>query len=99
MGWVDDYATYGVPLPYRRESEMTEITQADRDAVKAYYVETGFVADQKGLEQAFARHRMEERAAIVALLRPILEQWLETAREHLDTEVAGRTFEALERMK
>ena len=48
---------------------MTEITQADRDAVKAYYVETGFVADQKGLEQAFARHRMEERAAIVAWLR------------------------------
>ena len=25
----------------------------------------------------------------------ILEQWLATAREHLDTEVAGRTFEAL----
>ena len=50
---------------------MTEITQADRDAVKAYYVETGFVADQKGLEQAFARHRMEERAAIVAWLRKV----------------------------
>lgn len=32
-------------------------------------------------------------------LRSILEQWLETAREHLDTEVAGRTFEALERTK
>ncbi len=48
---------------------MTEITQADIDAVKAYYYKTGFIADQRYLEQAFARHRMEERAAIVAWLR------------------------------
>lgn len=37
---------------------MTEITQADRDAAAQYYV-----------VEAFARHRMEERAAIVAWLR------------------------------
>ena len=48
---------------------MTEITQADINAVKAYYYKTGFIADQGYLEQAFARHRMEERAAIVAWLR------------------------------
>jgi hypothetical protein len=37
---------------------MTEITQADRDAAAQYDV-----------VEAFARHRMEERAAIVAWLR------------------------------
>ena len=90
---------------------MIEITQADRDAAASGYfawcggnpvipdrMKAGN-ADDHSMVQAFARHRMEERAAIVAWLRPILEQWLETAREHLDTEVAGRTFEALERMK
>lgn len=37
---------------------MTEITQADRDAAAQYDV-----------VEAFARHRMKERAAIVAWLR------------------------------
>jgi hypothetical protein len=61
---------------------MSEITQADRDAVKAYYVETGFVADQKGLEQAFARHRMEAMKALSAenerlreALKEVFEAW------------------------
>ena len=48
---------------------------------------------------------LEMEKKIIALetenerLREILEQWLITAREHLDTEVAGRTFETLERAK
>ena len=50
---------------------QVEVTDADREAVKSYYVETGFVADQKGLEQAFARHRIAERAAIVEWLRKV----------------------------
>ena len=37
---------------------MTDITQADRDAAAQY-----------DLAEAFARHRMEERAAIVAYAR------------------------------
>ena len=36
-----------------------------------------------------------EAANEIKRLCGILEQWLNTAREHLDTEVAGRTFEAL----
>ena len=53
---------------------MTEITQADRDAAEAYRekvldaIWAGGPEDQVLLE-AFARHRMEERAAIVAWLR------------------------------
>lgn len=43
--------------------------------------------------------RIEALEAENERLRDILEQWLETAREYLDTEVAGRTFEALERAK
>ena len=42
-----------------------------------------------------ANDRIEALEAEVERLLSILEQWLNTAREHLDTEVAGRTFEAL----
>ena len=38
-----------------------------------------------------------EAADEIKRLCGILEQWLNTAREYLDTEVAGRTFEALRR--
>ena len=41
----------------------------------------------------------ERKDAEIERLRDILEQWLATAREHLDTEVAGRTFEALRATK
>ena len=60
---------------------MTEITQADRDAAASGYfawcsgnpvipdrMKAGD-ADDHSMVQAFARHRMEERAAIVAWLR------------------------------
>ena len=50
---------------------MTEITQADRDASKAYCAITGYTPEHDLLAQAFARHRMEERAAIVAWLRKL----------------------------
>ena len=42
-----------------------------------------------------AADRIEALEAENERLCGILEQWLNTAREHLDTEVAGRTFEAL----
>ena len=54
---------------------MIEITQADRDAAGTWLNNTPAVddwcgyEDQRALVQAFARHRMEERAAIVAWLR------------------------------
>lgn len=60
---------------------MTKITQADRDAAASGYfawcsgnpvipdrMKAGN-ADDHSMVQAFARHRMEERAAIVAWLR------------------------------
>ena len=60
---------------------MTEITQADRDAAASGYfawcggnpvipdrMKAGN-ADDHSMVQAFARHRMEERSAIVAWLR------------------------------
>ena len=62
---------------------MTEITQADRDAAASGYfawcsgnpvipdrMKAGN-ADDHSMVQAFARHRMEERAAIVAYFRHI----------------------------
>ena len=64
---------------------MTEITQADRDAAEAYR-EKVLSAIWEGkpeepvLLEAFARHRMEERAAIVALVRSkssSVGDWLE----------------------
>ena len=51
---------------------MTEITQADRDAAAALSDEVNPCACEmcKGtMQEAFARHRLEERAAIVAWLR------------------------------
>ena len=58
---------------------MTEITQADRDAalncICLTEERTQIVAE------AFARHRMEERAAIVAWLH---EQWVTDATDNID---------------
>ena len=53
---------------------MTEITQADRDAAAGFGC--GFCPDEMDdiLTQAFARHRMEERAKIVAWLRDDADQ-------------------------
>lgn len=58
---------------------MTEITQADRDAAAMTKASDGYDLEPKLIRQgecdhwniveAFARHRMEERAAIVAWLR------------------------------
>jgi len=55
---------------------MVEITQADRDAVAALMeAQSASIAEDVRLaEQAFARHRMEERAAIVAWLRDDADQ-------------------------
>ena len=59
---------------------MTEITQADRDAAEAYRekvldaIWAGGPEDQVLLE-AFARHRMEERAAVVAWCRNVNMDW------------------------
>lgn len=43
--------------------------------------------------------RIEALTAEVERLRELLDAWLGLAREHLDTELAGRTFEALERTR
>ena len=72
---------------------MTEITQADRDAAASGYfawcsgnpvipdrMKAGD-ADDHSMVQAFARHRMEERAAIVAWLH---EQWVTDATDNID---------------
>lgn len=39
--------------------------------------------------------RIEVQAAEIERLRELLDAWTELAREHLDTELAGRTFAAL----
>lgn len=57
---------------------MTEITQADRDAAAQYDV-----------VEAFARHRMEERAAIVAWLRKEAPAALHDPRMVADAIEAG----------
>lgn len=64
---------------------MTEITQADRDAAAECIRQgvshpplTDIISGKKDhwfFVQAFARHRMEERAAIVAWLRHRLDDW------------------------
>lgn len=60
---------------------MTEITQADIDAAKLYLQGTGpWKIDEIGIQeddylvQAFAHHRLEERAKIVAWLRELAEE-------------------------
>lgn len=46
-----------------------------------------------------AADRIVALTAEVERLRELLDAWLGLAREHLDTELAGRTFEALERTR
>jgi len=45
--------------------------------------------------RANAADRIEAQAAENERLRDLLNAWTELAREHLDTELAGRTFAAL----
>ena len=52
---------------------MTEITQADRDAAERL-IETVSMT-RNSLAEAFARHRMEERAAVVAWCRNVNIDW------------------------
>ena len=59
---------------------MTEITQADRDAAEAYrekVLDAIWAAkpEDQVLLEAFARHRMEERAAVVAWCRNVNMDW------------------------
>ena len=89
---------------------MTEITQADRDAAASGYfawcsgnpvipdrMKVGD-ADDHSMVQAFARHRMEERAAIVAWLRDRKEM---TAFyiDYVETAQAADAIEAGEHLK
>lgn len=71
---------------------MTDNDKALVERLRAFY------QDICG-ENHEAADRIEALSVENERMRDILEQWLETAREHLDTEVAGRTFEALERAK
>ena len=52
---------------------MVEVTQADRDAAEAFRRGIGGKYDREvsSLAEAFARHRLAERAAVVAWLRDI----------------------------
>lgn len=51
-----------------------------------------------GYDDAIAA-RIEALEAENERLRELLDAWLGLAREHLDTELAGRTFAALERTR
>ncbi len=48
---------------------------------------------------AWQRREIDRLTAENERLRELLDAWLGLAREHLDTELAGRTFEALERTR
>ena len=89
---------------------MTEITQADRDAAASGYfawcsgnpvipdrMKAGN-ADDHSMVKAFARHRMEERAAIVAWLKKDIGPWLRDEREEYAVEFAA-AIEAGEHLK
>ena len=63
---------------------MTEITQADRDAADEIMEEVdacGCKLCGMRVYEALARHRLEERAAIVAWLH---EQWVTDATDNID---------------
>jgi hypothetical protein len=67
------------------------VTQADIDAVKLYLQGTGpWALDEIGigpddsLVQAFARHRLEERAKIVAWLRKEAIMSTDTVRKRMN---------------
>ena len=75
---------------------MTEITQADRDAAERL-IETVSMT-RNDLAEAFARHRKEERAAIVAWLLKDIGPWLRDEREEYAVEFAA-AIEAGEHLK
>ena len=77
------------PSNLRDAAEVT-VTEADREAVKAYYVENGFIASQRNLEAHFARHRAAVEAATIAKMAA----WLRRAGEHGSerAQIWGETF-------
>jgi len=61
--------------------------------------EGSFYIDDANETMCEAADRIEALTAENERLRELLDAWLGLAREHLDTELAGRTFEALERTR
>ena len=81
---------------------MTEITQADRDAVAALMEapSASIAEDVRLAEQAFARHRMEERAAIVAYIRrEQLDEYTERTAKETEAWWYADAIEAGEHLK
>jgi hypothetical protein len=75
---------------------MTVTDDLVKELRKAAYSNPGdWVCDMCGE----AADRIEALTAENERLRELLDAWLGLAREHLDTELAGRTFEALERTR
>ena len=56
-------------------------------------------AEELERQRLAAADRIEALEAETERLRELLDAWLGLARKHLDTELAGRTFEALERTR
>ena len=81
------------------EKALVERLEEWEWTLRAVYKSGDLGTDEPAIVMGEASSRIEALSAENERLREILEQWLETAREHLDTEVAGCTFEALERAK
>jgi len=81
---------------YRKEFAPTGSMVATPRTVQSRLLSVDVLFNPDGAEAA---DRIEALTAENERLRELLDAWLGLAREHLDTELAGRTFEALERTR
>lgn len=81
---------------YRKEFAPTGSMVATPRMVQSRLLSVDALFNPDGAEAA---DRIEALTAENERLRELLDAWLGLAREHLDTELAGRTFEALERTR
>ena len=78
---------------------IVPITDADQAAAEDWLnANNDRLIDALDLAEAFARHRMEERAAIVAWLKKDIGPWLRDEREEYAVEFAA-AIEAGEHLK
>ena len=81
--------------------EAKALVERLRDDLPQTLIEKHWVDDNDAIykQREEAADLIETQAREIERLRELLDAWLGLAREHLDTELAGRTFEALERTR
>ena len=79
-----------IVYPEELLADRIEALEAENERLRNEYIKNGESHVVSNL-----RSIADEQAARITKLEDLLAAWVQLAREHLDSEIAGRTFAAL----